>query len=274
MGDEFFLEDDPAILFDRKERRLLVFLKDGGVVHTHTGTISHDLILGQTPGVEVRTTSGAAYFVFRPTLSDFVLEMQRGPQIIYPKDLGQILAMADIYPGLKILESGLGSGALSIALLRVGVKLIGYELRSDYLERAIENTTAFLGEKIVSKNYKACQRDIYEGIGHKNLDRIMLDLPEPWLVVPHIPRALKNGGLVLAYTPSITQAARFTQCLSEGPFTLQETIEVLNRSWHIAGHSLRPSHKMVAHTGFLTTARKLAGTNSTSDTLSSTKKLI
>ncbi|MEL7208975.1 MAG: tRNA (adenine-N1)-methyltransferase, partial [Actinomycetota bacterium] len=171
-----------------------------------------------------------------------------------PKDLGPILLLADVFPGARILESGVGSGALSMTLLRAGAHVTGYELRDDFATRARRNVEGFLGEEAAGR-YTVEERDCYEGIDPVDLDRIVLDLPEPWRVVPHAVDALGAGGLLVAYTPSITQAAELRRALDDHGFLLPQTIEVLNRSWHIEGQSVRPDHRMVAHTGFLTQAR-------------------
>jgi tRNA (adenine57-N1/adenine58-N1)-methyltransferase len=182
--------------------------------------------------------------------------MPRGAQVIYPKDLGAILLLADIFPGARVLESGVGSGALSMTMLRAGADIVGYELREDFATRAQRNVAAFLGEDALGR-YRVEQRDCYDGIDETDLDRVVLDLPEPWQVVKHAARALHAGGLLVAYTPQITQAVQLREALGESAFGLAETIEVLHRAWHIEGQSVRPDHRMVAHTGFLTHARLL-----------------
>jgi tRNA (adenine57-N1/adenine58-N1)-methyltransferase len=250
-------EGERVILTDAKQRRYLVALKAGAEFHSHTGVVPHDDLIGQTDGIEIRTTKGARFRVFRATLADFVLKMPRGAQVIYPKDLGPILMLADIFPGARVLESGIGSGALSMTLLRAGAVVTGYELRGDFAERAQANVRAFLGDETAA-NYRVELRDCYDGIDETNLDRIVLDLPEPWQVIKHAEGALAPGGILVAYTPSIVQASQLREALTASRFDLSETIEVLNRSWHIEGASVRPDHRMVAHTGFLTHARLLA----------------
>jgi tRNA (adenine57-N1/adenine58-N1)-methyltransferase len=247
-----------VLLFDNKGRRYLVTLKEGGEFHTHRGPVLHADLLGREEGVTVRSTSGARYQAVRPTLSDFVLKMPRGAQVIYPKDLGPILMLADVFPGARVLESGVGSGALSMTMLRAGADVVGYEIRPDFAARATANVTAFLGEEILSR-YRVEVRDVYAGIEETGLDRVVLDLPEPWQVVKHAERALAPGGVLVAYTPTIVQAAQLRETLATSAFGLAGTIEVLVRSWHIEGQSVRPDHRMVAHTGFLTSARLLGG---------------
>ncbi len=247
---------EPVLLIDRKKRRHLVDLVEGGEFHSHTGVVSHDDLIGAPEGVVVRSTRGAAFTAVRPTLADFVLEMPRGAQVIYPKDLGPLLVLADVFPGARILESGLGSGALSAALLRAGAVISGYEIRDDFAQRARANVARFLGVAALER-YHTSVRDVYEGIDETGLDRVILDLPEPWRVVDHATTALRPGGILVAYTPSITQAQRLRAALDDSAFGLAGTLEVLQRGWHIAGQAVRPDHRMVAHTGFLTHARLL-----------------
>lgn len=247
-----------VLLVDAKARRYLVTLEPGAEFHSHAGYLAHDELLGTDAGREVRSTRGARYVVLRPTLSDFVLKMPRGAQVIYPKDIGPLLMIADIGPGVRVLESGVGSGALSMALLRAGADIVGYELRDDFATRAQRNVEAFLGAGVVER-YRVEVRDCYEGIDEHGVDRVVLDLPEPWRVVAPAAAALVPGGMLVAYTPSITQAARLREELDRSPFALAETLEVMNRGWHIEGQAVRPNHRMVGHTGFLTHARLLSG---------------
>ena len=247
---------DQVLLVDRKRRRYLVTLQPGAEFHSHTGAVAHDEIIGCENGAAVKSNRGSAFDTFRPTLAEFVLKMPRGAQVIYPKDLGPILMLADVHPGVRVFESGVGSGALSMALLRAGAQVTGYEIREDFAARARTNVATMLGEDALG-DYQVQIRDAYGGIDETNLDRVILDLPEPWQVVPHAARALYSGGIILAYTPSVLQAARFREALDEYGFGLAETVEVLHRSWHIDGAAVRPDHRMVAHTGFVSHARLL-----------------
>lgn len=251
-----FRDGEQVLLIDSKKRRYLLTLTAAKEFHSHSGIVGHDAIIGADEGTAFRSTHGMIYTAIRPTLSDFVLKMPRGAQVIYPKDLGPLLMIADIYPGARVLESGVGSGALSMTMLRAGADIVGYELRDDFASRAVKNVTEFLGAGVLPR-YRVEQRDSYEGIDETDLDRVVLDLPEPWLVVKHAARALHPGGLLVAYTPQITQAVQLREMLLESQFGMAETVEVLQRSWHIEGLSVRPDHRMVAHTGFLTHARLL-----------------
>ncbi|HEX2736650.1 MAG TPA: tRNA (adenine-N1)-methyltransferase, partial [Acidimicrobiia bacterium] len=193
-----FAVGDRVLLVDAKQRRHLITLEAGGAFHSHTGIIDHDALLGRSEGVTVRSTMGARLIAVRPTLSEYVLKMPRGAQVIYPKDLGPILIIGDVFPGARILESGVGSGALTSTLLRaIGPHghLTGYEIRDDFADRARRNIEGFLGPDLP---LDIEVRDVYEGIALDDLDRVMLDLPEPWRVVKHAEAALRPGGILVA----------------------------------------------------------------------------
>lgn len=245
---------DRVLLVDPRGRRYLVRLKEGSAFHTHSGIVSHDDVVGREEGSTVEASTGRRFLVLRPTLSDVVLKMPRGAQVIYPKDLGAILIEADIAPGMRVLEAGVGSGALSMALLRAGAEVVGYEIREDFAEGARRNVAA-MGSG--GDRYRVEIRDVYLGIEEEGLDRILLDLPEPWRVLPSAVDALRPGGILCAYLPSINQTSQLRSALEASPFGLARTLEVLHRTWHVEARSVRPDHRMVGHTGFLTTARLL-----------------
>jgi len=250
-----------VMLLDAKKRRYLVTLAEGGEFHSHAGFVTHSDVAGQQEGVVVRSTRGAEYTVLRPTLEDYVIEMPRGAQVIYPKDLAPICMLADIGPGVRVFETGIGSGALSMTMLRWGATIVGFEIREDFANRARANVREFLGEQVLDR-YDVHIADSYAGIDAAigPFDRVVLDLPEPWQVIPHVEPVLLAGGVLVAYTPSILQAARVREEL-KGRWIDARTIEVLHRGWHIDGQAVRPDHRMVAHTAFLTVARFLgAGT--------------
>ncbi len=256
-----FRAGERVLLIDRRGRRYLIRLKEHATFQTHAGVLEHDQVIGQPEGSEIaasrRDQSASAprrFLAFRPTLADVVLKMPRGAQVIYPKDLAAILLAADLFPGARVLEAGVGSGALSMAALRAGCFVTGYEIRSDFAARAIANVQEMFGDDV---SFSVEARDIYEGIGGAGFDRILLDLPEPWRVVEHAAQALVPGGIFLAYLPTINQASALRDRLAHAPFALAETFEVLRRTWHIDGRSVRPDHRMVAHTGFITTARRV-----------------
>ncbi|HWE65362.1 MAG TPA: tRNA (adenine-N1)-methyltransferase [Acidimicrobiales bacterium] len=246
-----------VLLIDPKERRYLLTLVAGANFHTHAGIIAHDDIIGGDEGRTIVGTTGRQFLVIRPTLSDIVLKMPRGAQVIYPKDLGAILIAADIGPGQRILEAGVGSGALSMTVLRAGASVVGYELREDFAERAQANVAATLGPDVP---YRVEIRDVTETIDERDLDRILLDMPEPHKVIAAAATALRPGGILLAYLPTINQTALLRNALDDEstPFGLSETQEIMRRTWHVEARSVRPDHRMVGHTGFLTTARRLS----------------
>jgi tRNA (adenine57-N1/adenine58-N1)-methyltransferase len=248
-----FAEGEKALFVDSKQRRYLVTLNKEGEFHSHSGFIPHTAVIGAQPGIVSETTKGAKYIVLRPTLEDFVIEMPRGAQVIYPKDLAPMCMIGDIHPGVRVYETGIGSGALSMTMLRWGAHITGVELREDFLNRATSNVRSFLGEDALSR-YDVTIGDSYETTPEGEFDRVMLDLPEPWRVVPHAEKVLVRGGLLVAYTPSITQAVQVRESFGKG-WVDQRTLEVLHRTWHIEGMSVRPDHRMVAHTAFLTVAR-------------------
>ena len=247
-----------VLLVDAKDRRYLITLVPGATFHTHAGVVAHDDLIGTTEASAVAGSTGRSFLVLRPTLSDIVLKMPRGAQVIYPKDLGAILIAADIGPGQRILEAGVGSGALSMTVLRAGASVVGYELREDFAQRARANVAAALGP---DAPYRVEIRDVTQDIDETMLDRVLLDMPEPHKVVAAAAAALRPGGILLSYLPTINQTALLRQALDDADsrFGLAETQEVMRRTWHVEARSVRPDHRMVGHTGFLTTARRLGG---------------
>ena len=249
---------ESVLMIDSRQRRYLVTLQDGDEFHTHAGAVPHDQIIGSPEGSQFRSGSGARFVAVRPTLADQVLKMPRGAQVIYPKDLGAILMLADVQAGLSVFETGLGSGALSATLLRAGAHVTGYELREDFAARAAQNVESIAGPDGL-RRYDVHLRDAYESVDPPRhaarYDRAVLDIPEPWQVVAHLRGRLRPGGILVAYNPSVTQVQQLRRALNAGPWAFIETVEVLHRSWHVQGASVRPDHRMVAHTGFLTHAR-------------------
>jgi tRNA (adenine57-N1/adenine58-N1)-methyltransferase len=257
-----FAPGDKVLIVDTKKRHYLLTLAEGGEFHTHKGIVRHDHLIGRPEGCTVTSTRLQEYHALRPTLEDVILLMPRGAQVIYPKDIGPIVLLADIHAGTRVFESGLGSGALSMAMLRAGAEIVGYEIREDFANRARTNVREYLGERFLD-HYRVELADSYEGIDPVHLpggtvDRVVLDLPEPWRVIPHAEHVLEPGGCLCAYTPSIVQASQVREVLGRGRWTEVKTIEVLHRSWHVEGLAVRPDHRMVAHTAFLTYARLLA----------------
>ena len=243
-------------LVDLKDRRYIITLEAGKEFHSHAGMISHDDVIGQPEGRFVKSSKNGSYLVIRPTLAELILKMPRGAQVIYPKDLGPILMIADIHPGARVFESGVGSGALSMTMLRAGAHITGYELREDFAQRAKKNVRELLGEEALGR-YDVQLRSSYDGIDETDFDRVVLDLPEPWQVVPHAAKALRSGGILVAYTPSVMQVSRLREALNENGFAMAQTTEFMQRGWYVEGQAVRPDHRMVGHTGFLTSARVL-----------------
>ncbi|MQF48681.1 tRNA (adenine-N1)-methyltransferase [SAR202 cluster bacterium AC-647-N09_OGT_505m] len=252
-----FAEGDLALLVDRRGRRYLLSLSPEETFHTHMGIVSHNNIIGQEVGARIFTTKGHMLLAFPPTLGDYVEEMSHQTQVIYAKDLGAILMYGDIFPGATVLEAGLGSGALTMALLRaVGEKgrVISFEIRPELVEKTRGNILA-LNPELANLEIKI--KDVYQDLDETGLDRIILDVPEPWQVVRAAAESLVPAGILLSYLPTILQVHQLHEALIESPhFELMETIEVLIRPWSVTHRSVRPVHRMVAHTGFITTARK------------------
>ena len=246
-----------VLLLDPSGKKHLVRLGESDTLHHHQGAVRHADVIGQPEGIRVRSSQGRVFTVVRPRLIDAILEMPRKSGIVYPKDAAHLLAWADIAPGHRVLESGVGSGALTLALLRaVGDRghVIGYEQRSDFIDLALSNVHTFAESQ--SGNLLLRERNIYDGIVDEDLDRVVLDLPEPWRVLPHLPDALKPGGWLAVYTPSIIQASQLVDALRASQHYVQiETNEVLVRGWHVQSLAVRPEHEMVGHTGFVSVAR-------------------
>ena len=246
-----------VVLVDAKQRLYLTTLKAGGKYSFHGGTIAFDDVIGQEEGVVLNSSHSRPLVAFRPSLAQYILKMPRGAQVIYPKDLGAIIMAADICPGAVVFEAGTGSGALTMTLLRaVGPdgRVISVEVREDFARRAQANIRQFMGEV---SNLDLRMGDVYAGIDVRDVDRIVLDLSEPWRIVDEVARALRPGGYFASYLPTVLQIKQLVDALHRrGDFGLIETMEVLERHWHVADLSIRPEHRMVAHTGFLVVARK------------------
>ena len=252
-----FREGDHALIIDRKGRRYLVQLRSSDTFQSHIGNFAHDDLIGQEAGTWVTTALGHKLLALKPTMADFIRLMPRIATVVYPKDLGAIITYGDIFPGARVLEAGTGSGALTMALLRaVGEQgqVISYDVRTDMMERARTNVGAMFP---THSNLTLKLGDVYEGFEEDNLDRIVLDLPEPWRVVPHASERLVPGGILLSFLPTVLQVHELTQASrQQKTFQLIETIEVIMRPWSVEGRSIRPSHRMIGHTGFITTAHK------------------
>ena len=255
-----FAAGDLVLLVDRRGRRYLFTLTPGAEFHSHAGPFAHDAVIGAEEGIEVATTYGKHYRAFRPTLEDFVLKMPRGATVVYPKDIGPILVYADIFPGARVLEAGTGSGALTIALLRaVGPKgtVYSFEIRDDFHRKAIANVERFTGADPNYGTLDAQLGDVYNDAITVDVDRVVFDLTEPWRALPVVGRCLRPGGILCCYVPTVPQVQRITEALREG-WAMVKTFETMHRGWTVDGLSVRPDHRMVAHTGFLVLARRIA----------------
>lgn len=247
------------MLIDGKGRQYLITLRPGEAFHFHAGFLSHDELIGKPEGTSLRSSAGAGLVGLRPRLADYVLRMRRGAQVVYPKDIGPILVWADIGPDMVVLEAGTGSGALTLALLRaVGRegRVVSVERREDHAAVARSAIELFLGE--LPDNLDLRIADVEELVEEVRPDRLVLDLPEPWRVVPAAQAGLEPGGVFCAYLPTVPQLQTTVEALrGSGGFIELSTFEVLLREWNVAGRSVRPEHRMVGHTGFVTVARKL-----------------
>ena len=254
-----FQDGEQVLLIDQRGKRHLIFLRKSETFHSDRGWLPHDSVIGQPEGTWVRSSMGLRYVALRPTLAEYVLEMPRGAQVIYPKDLAMILFWADVYPGCRVLEAGMGSAALTLALLRaVGPdgRVITYEQRDEFARRALANIHMRMGEVT---NLTVRLRPVEEGLPEEEaVDRVVLDLPEPWTLTRAVAAVLRPGGIFVSYVPTIIQSQQVAEALQrERTWALVETFETLFRPWNIEGLSVRPFHRMVAHTGFLTVARRV-----------------
>jgi tRNA (adenine57-N1/adenine58-N1)-methyltransferase len=254
-----FTKGDRVQLTDPKGRRHTVVLEPGKQFHTHRGAVEHDALLGRPEGIVVTSTGGTDYLALRPLLVDFVLAMPRGATVVYPKDAAQIVTYADIFPGARVLEAGVGSGALSCSLLRTigdAGRLVSYERREDFAEIARRNIETFFGGPHPAHTIRV--GDLAQTT-ERDIDRVVLDMLAPWEVVDAVSAALVPGGVVCAYVATTTQLSRVVEALrGHGTFAEPAAWETMMRDWHVEGLAVRPGHRMVGHTGFLVTARRLA----------------
>lgn len=249
-------------LVDQKGRHYALTLKAGEIYQFSGQTIAHDALIGRPDATMVTLSRGKKMLAIRPTFGDYVLKMPRGAQVLYPKDLALIPMWADVYPGARVFEAGTGSGALTMALLRaVGLRgsVVTYDVRDDFARTALLNIERYMGPV---SNLVSLRKNAYEGIELLDdgipFDRVVLDLPEPWQVVPHAASALRSGGIYVSFVPTVPQVMQTVEALERtAVFAMVETFETLLRTWSVQGRSVRPDHRMVAHSGFITVARKV-----------------
>ncbi|WP_203965762.1 tRNA (adenine-N1)-methyltransferase [Actinocatenispora thailandica] len=250
---------DRVQLTDPKGRMHTVELVAGKVFHTHRGGVEHDDLIGRPDGSVVTSSGGTPYLALRPLLSDYVLSMPRGAQVIYPKDSAQIVAQGDIFPGARVVEAGAGSGALTCSLLRaVGPtgRVHSYEQRPEFAEIARRNVERFFGG--AHPAWELTVGDVADA-ADTEVDRIVLDMLTPWEMLPMVKRSLLPGGVLVGYVATTPQLSELVEALREdGGFTEPHAWESMVRDWHAEGLAVRPEHRMIAHTAFLVTTRRLA----------------
>lgn len=251
-------------LKDDRGKMHTITLHDGGQFHTQDGVLEHDELIGGPEGIVIQNTLGKQYQVLRPLLNDFVLSMPRGATVVYPKDAGQIIQQADIYPGANVVEAGVGSGALSISLLRAvgdGGTLDSYERREDFAQIATENVRTFFGGTHPSWRVHCgdFQEEVLKNHDTGSVDRVVLDMLSPWECVDAVATVLAPGGVWINYVATATQLSRVAEAIrADGRFTEVEASETMVRDWHLDGLAVRPEHRMIGHTGFLLVTRRLA----------------
>lgn len=251
-------EGEAVVFIDRKDREYLRRLERGKKISVRDGRIAVEDVIGLEEGSVVRSSLGESLLLFRPTLSQLIPNLPRQAQVIYPKDIGPVLVWGDIFPGATVVEAGVGPGALTLALLRaVGPegRVISYELREDFARMARDNIARYYGPV---DNWTLKVQDVAE-LEETGVDRMVLDLAEPWPLIDRARKALRPGGILLCYLPTVLQVKSLVDALREhGGFACVETMESLMRFWHVKEMSMRPEHRMVAHTGFITIARRTA----------------
>jgi len=251
---------DRIQLTDPKGKLYSFTITPGKEWHTHKGWINHDDLVGLPEGSVVSTTAGLKFTAFKPLLADFVLSMPRGATIVYPKDAAMIVGVADIYPGAKVLEAGVGSGALTLSLLRaVGEKgsVHSVERRAEFADNARANVEQYFGG--LPQQWTLTVGDLQEQEVDATFDRVVLDMLAPWECVATAAEALRPGGVFLAYVATTTQLSATAEALkSDGRFTEPESSETIVRGWHHEGLAVRPQQRMIGHTGFLITSRRMA----------------
>jgi tRNA (adenine57-N1/adenine58-N1)-methyltransferase len=256
----FFAAGDRIQLTDSKGKLYSFTITPGKEWHTHKGWITHDDLIGLPEGSVVSTTAGLSFSAFKPLLADFVLTMRRGATIVYPKDAAMIVGVADVFPGARVLEAGVGSGALTISLLRaVGEKgaVHSIERREDFAEIARENVNGYFANE--TKNWKLEVGDLQDQDFNSEFDRVVLDMLAPWECIDIAAKALRPGGVFLAYVATTTQLSATAEALkSDGRFTEPESSETLVRGWHHEGLAVRPQQRMIGHTGFIIHSRRMA----------------
>jgi len=259
-NDGFFSIGDRIQLTDPKGKMYTFTITQGKEWHTHKGWIVHDDLVGMPEGSVVSTSAGLKFTAFKPLLGDFVLSMPRGATIVYPKDAAMIIGVADIFPGAKVIEAGVGSGALAISLLRaVGPngQLDSFERREDFADIARENVQTYFGS--LPTNWSLTVGSVQDSTAENKYDRVVLDMLAPWECVDYAANVLRPGGVFLAYVATTTQLSSTAEALKgDGRFTEPLSSETIVRDWHHEGLAVRPMQRMIGHTGFLIVSRRMA----------------
>ncbi len=258
--DQAVLQPGDSVLFiDQKEREYIRILHPGRVIALRGGNVPAEQFIGLAEGSLVQIGQGERFRILRPTYARLIPNLPRQAQVIYPKDIGPILLWGDVFPGARVLEVGSGPGALSMALLRVigpTGHLLTVDIRADHCKMARNNVKRFLG---ATQNWVLAQTDAYQGLPVQAVDRILIDLPEPWQVLPHAREVVRPGGALVGYLPTVLQVKALVDALHEDPrFACVEVMENMLRFWHVKDRSIRPEHRMVAHTGFIVVARRVS----------------
>jgi tRNA (adenine57-N1/adenine58-N1)-methyltransferase len=259
-NDGFFSAGDRIQLTDPKGKMYTFTITPGKEWHTHKGWIVHNDLIGLPEGSVVSTSAGLQFTAFKPLLGDFVLSMPRGATIVYPKDAAMIIGVADVFPGAKVIEAGVGSAALSISLLRaIGPtgELTSFERREDFADIARENVRTYFGT--VPTNWNLNIGSVQESSTENKYDRVILDMLAPWECISFAAEVLRPGGVFLAYVATTTQLSMTAEAIKEdGHFTEPLSSETIVRDWHHEGLAVRPMQRMIGHTGFLIVTRRMA----------------
>ncbi len=249
-------EGDDVLLYLDGKRTYLVRVEKDVSFHTHKGYLQLGDLIGREFGASIRSNLGVEFYALKPLVRDYILKMRRRTQILYPKDMGLIVLLTGIGPGSRVVEAGTGSGAMTVVLanlVRPEGRVYSYEIREEFLKDAEANLRrAGLYDYVELKH-----RDITEGIEEEDVDAVVLDLAVPWLVVPHAYRSLKGGGVLASFSPTIEQVMKTVEAIREHPFVEVETVEVLMRRMNVGRNRTRPETRMIGHTGYITTARKV-----------------
>lgn len=253
--DDLIERGDTVLVYLDERRKWLVKVEEGKVFHTHRGALELSSLVGKSYGCEVKSSLGASFLILKPSLTDFIYRIARRTQIIYPKDMALMLAVGNVGPGSRVVEAGTGSGALTSFIayhVRPGGRVYSYEVREDFLQQARRNIKR-LG---LEENVELKLRDITLGIEEEGVDCVMLDMPTPWLVAGHAYRALRHGGFMVCFSPTINQVERTVEAMRGAGFVDVSAFEAIVREYKVRSGETRPKTLMIGHTGYVASARK------------------